>query len=214
MIKALGTKKTIFIIVVLLVDGFIGGAYYSWLQPLRESVSTELQSTKSSVDEKYSEVSRMKGEFVLLQSQLRSFKELEAHGFFNNQDRSVAIDSLSTLSNYAGILAAQLKFSRGQLIADPLADQAGQVVINSPVVISIKSIDDVDVYTFLKLINEKFLGIVDITSIDMNKAETFDVTALRSIGSGKLLPLMGAEIKFNWITMASKDVIAPAEVKN
>ncbi len=211
MLKILGSKRLIFIFVVLGLACAIGYAYYYILVPEHVKSTQELQTSKAAVTQKYADVTRLKEEYVLLQSQLRAYKELEAKGFFNDQDRSAAVDKLDKLSKYAGLLKANLKFGSGQLITDPIADVAGQVVLKSPVTVEAKSIDDVDIYSFIKFIEEKFPGRIDIASFELTRMEIFDTAILRKIGGGAPTPLVEAKIAFDWLTMAPKNVVAPIE---
>lgn len=214
MLKVLGTRKIVFMVLLLGVNLAIGAGYYYWLLPFREQVTRDLDATRAAVEAKYQEVAKMKEEYILLQSQLRAFKELELRGFFNDQDRSNGIEHLGKLSNYAGLLKAKLKFGRGELVADPLADAAGQVVLKSPVTIDVSAFDDVDVYSFIKFIEEKFPGKVDVTSVKLKRTEIFNEAMLRKIGGGSPTPLVEAQLNFDWLTMASKNVVAPAEGGN
>ena len=211
MLKVLGTKRLAFICLVLGLAGVLSYVYYNILLPAHEKSTLELQTSRAAVTEKYAEVTRLKEEYVLLQSQLRSYKELEAKGFFNDQDRSAALDKLDKLSKYAGLLKASLKFGSGQLIADPVAAKADKVVLKSPVTVDAKSIDDVDVYSFIKFIEEKFPGRVDVTSFSLHRMEIFDTGILRKIGVGDPTPLVDAKITFDWLTMAPKNIQAPIE---
>lgn len=214
MLKVLGTKKMTFIVMLLLVSAGIGAGWYYWLLPERELVTQQLQTTQGEVETRRQEVAKMKEEFVLLQSQLKAFKSLEGQGFFNEQDRSAAIEKLEKLSNYAGLLRAKLEFDKGELVIDPLADAAGYAVLRTPVKIITSSIDDVDVYSFVKFIEEKFPGKTDISLVKLNRSEMFNEAILRKIGSGDVFPLIGAEINFDWYTMANKNVVTPAEGGN
>lgn len=214
MLKVLGTKRVALIVVLLAATAGVGSAYYYWLVPAREAVTHELQTTRAAVDQKYAEVAKMKEEFVLLQTQLRSFKELEMRGFFNDQDRSAAIDKLGKMSEYAKLLKAKLKFGKGQVVSDPLADLANQVVIKSPVSVEINSFDDVDIYSFVKFVEEKFPGAVDVTKLKLKRIEIFNEGMLRKIGTGDTAPLVNGELTFDWLTMAPKDKAAPTESGN
>jgi hypothetical protein len=100
------------------------------------------------------------------------------------------------------------------LVADPLADQASQVVLKSPVTVNVSAMDDVDVYSFLKFVQEKFPGDIDVTSMKLKRTEIFNEAMLRKIGGGSASPLIESEIVFDWYTMAPKDVVAPTEGGN
>lgn len=211
MLKVLGSKRLTFICLMVAALAIIGYAYYDFIIPAHEQSTQELETSKAAVTQKYQDVARLKEEYVLLQSQLRSYKELEARGFFNDQDRAAAVDNLDKLSKYAQLLKANLKFGAGATVKDEGADLAGQVVLKSPVDVDVKSIDDVDVYSFIKFVEEKFPGRIDITSFSLNRMEIFDTTILRKIGAGSPTPLVDAKISFDWLTMAPKNVVAPTE---
>lgn len=211
MLKVLGSKRLIFICFIVLALGAVAYGYYNFLIPAHEQSTQELETSKAAVSQKYAEVARLKEEYVLLRSQLKAYKELEARGFFNDQNRAGAVDNLDKLSKYAGLLKANLKFGAGALVQDAGAELAGQVILKSPVSVELKSIDDVDVYSFVKFIEEKFPGRIDLTSFDLDRMEIFDTTLLRKIGSGSPTPLVDAKLTFDWLTMAPKNVIAPVE---
>lgn len=209
MLKVLGSKRVLFLAILLASIIGVGGIYFYVLTPFHDQTKQDLDSTKAAIDQKYTDVAKMKEQYVFLQSQLRSFKELEGRGFFNDQNRSPAVDKLGRLSDYAGLLKANLKFGIGQLIKDPSATLAKQVVLKSPVTVEIKSVDDVDVYSFIKFVDEKFSGDVDVTSVKLKRNEIFNIEILKKIGTGSGTPLVDTELHFDWYTLAPENVIAP-----
>lgn len=211
MLRVLGSKRLTFIFGLLGALAVLVYAYYNFIIPAHEQSTQELEASKAAVTQKYADVARLKEEYVLLRSQLKAYKELEVRGFFNDQNRSAAVDNLDKLSKYAGLLKANLKFGPGALIKDSGADLANQVILKSPVSVDIKSIDDVDVYSFIKFVEDKFPGRIDLTSFNLERIEIFDETLLRKIGSGSPTPLVDAKLSFDWLTMAPKTVVAPAE---
>lgn len=210
--RVLGKKRIIFIAVLL---GSIAALFYFYqevLVPKKMESDAKLQAVQSDVRQKYADVAQMKEEFILLQSQLKKYKELELSGFFSNQDRSRAIEDLEKLSRYAGLLKAGLKFDSGKAVSNPLAVTANQVVLMSPVEVDIEALDDVDVYSFIKFIDEEFEGRVDITFFDIGRVIEFSPELLRQIGGGEPVPVIKSHLRFNWYTMAPKDVVIPIGV--
>lgn len=217
MLKILGSRRVAFLSILAGIIVTVGGVYYYVLIPAHEQSTQELDTTKAAVSKKYADVTRMKEEYVLLQSQLRAFKELEARGFFNDQDRSPAIDSLERLSETAGLLKANLKFGAGVLMKDPKVTEAKQVILRSPVTVDMESIDDVDVYTFIKFVEEKFPGAIDISAFKLERKDIFKIDVLKTISGTSPSPLVSAELRFDWVTMAPENSVAPLEnggVKN
>ena len=214
MIRLMGKKIILFIFFLALLDGGIAAGYYYYLLPMRMEQDQKLSDLKAAVEARRQEVAKMKEEFVLLQSQLRNFKELEYSGFFNNQNRAAATDLLNDLSNKAGLLKASVKIKKGELIADSQAEAAKQVVLKSQVIIPTDSLDDVDVYTFMRFLEQKLPGTVDVTSLKLDRREVLNAAMLRRIGSGVPSPLVNTEIVFDWYTMIPKDVTVPSEKGN
>lgn len=210
MVKGLSNKVVYFILALLAFAGGGGYLVYDYVIPEREQVERQLATTKSAVQAKYDEVARMKEEFVLLQSQLRTFKDLEARGFFNDQDRATAIENFSKLSTRVGILKAKLKFDAGAIVPNDMADLASQIVVKSRGTVDIESLDDVDVYSLVKFMQERFPGSVDITKVSLERAETLNAAMLRQIGSGKPVPMIKGDFEFDWRTMTSNNSTAPA----
>lgn len=209
MVKGLSNKVVLFIVVLLAIGG--GSAYlvYDYLIPAREKGERELSEVKAAVQQKYDEVAKMKEEFVLLQSQLRDFKDLEARGFFNNQDRAEALDNFSKLSARVGILKAKLQYASGEIVPNTMADDAKQVVVKSHGKVEIESLDDVDVYTLVKFMQERYPGSIDITKLELKRTGNLDAESLRDIGSGKPLSLVKGILEYDWRTMTARDTATP-----
>ena len=150
----------------------------------------------------------MKEEFILLQSQLRDFKDLEARGFFNNQNRSEAEENFSKLNNRVGILKASLSYKPGEIVANKMAEDARQIVIRSHGDVEVESLDDVDVYTLLKYMQERYPGSIDVTKLELERVEILNAAMLRKIGGGDPVPLIKGKFEFDWRTMTANDELS------
>ena len=205
MIKILGPKVVIMILLLAIFNALAGYAVYTYLMPLRIQKEAELEALKAETAARYAEVAKLKEEFVSLQNQLREFKSLEAQGYFSNQNRVDAQSSFNTLRELAGLLNTRYSISVGERIEDPAAIAANHVVLKSAVKLQIESLDDVDVYTFVKALEEKFPGSVDITKFELHRDQNITAPLLRQIGSGQPVKLVSSEVEFDWRTMADKD---------
>lgn len=209
MLKILGSKPIFFLMFLILLNAGSGALLFYYLEPEAQASEQQLEQVKAEVEKKRQEVAGMKEEFTLLQSQLRDFKELEARGFFNDQNRVAAQESFEQLRTLSGLLKAKYNIKPGQMVENPLAASANHVVLKSLVEVEMESLDDVDVYSFVKFIQEKFPGSVDVLNIKLDRIELFNVAMLRQIGGGVPTPLVKAHIDFDWRTMAPKDKVAP-----
>lgn len=205
MIKILGTKVVVFILVLIALNAGLGYGVYNYLMPMRAQKEQDLSALQAETQARYQEVAKLKEEFVSLQRQLRDFKELEAQGYFSNQNRVDAQSSFNNLRLLAGLLKTKYEISSGERIDDPAAVEANHVILRSPVRLDIESLDDVDVYTFVKALEEKFPGSVDITAFKLDRDELITAPLLRKIGSGTPVKLVSAKVEFDWRTMADKN---------
>lgn len=211
MIRILGTKAVLYLVLLLLLNGGAAYALYEYVIPMREAKERQLKSLKAEIDARRAEVATFKEEYVLLQSQLRIFKELEKKGFFNNQNRARAKESIAELMGLSGTLKYKLRIMKGELIEDVGATAANHVVIKSPVAIDIDSLDDVDVYTFTMALQNKFPGNVDITGMKLERKELITAALLRQIGGGGAVPLVKSTVEFDWRTMVKNDKLSEFE---
>ncbi len=205
MFKVLGPKVLISLLLMALLTGGTGYGLYEYLIPMRAEKDQELSALKSSIDARRREVAQLKEEYILLKEQLEAFTQLGLQGFFNNQNRVEAQESFDRLRELAGLLNTRYSILSGVLIDDPKASEANYVLLKSPVSLDISSLDDVDVYTFIKALQERFPGNVDIVSVDMMRKLTITAPLLREIGSGDPVKMVEAKISFDWRTMAPKD---------
>lgn len=205
MTRVISTKIQVMIALLAMVCA--GGAYglYDYLIPMKDQKESEVARVRGEIEAKRAEVAKLKEEFVLLQIQLRKFKDLEANGFFNNQNRVKAQESFDKLRQLSGLLKARYDIKSGALSEVKQASDANHVVLMSPVTVEIESLDDVDVYTFIKGLEEKFPGSVDMTRVELKRTEQFSPAVLRKIGAGEPLKLIEATVEFDWRTMANRD---------
>jgi hypothetical protein len=206
LLQILGRNRIIVLVVLVLLNAGAGYALYEFLMPKRAQADQALSQARGQLETKRAEIQKLKEEYVLLQSQLRSFKELEAKGFFSDQSRVAAQESFEKMRTVSGVVRAKYNISAGELVDDMRATDAGYVILRSPIEVELDSLDDVDVYSFLKLIQERFPGKVDIVKMEISKLKDITPEMLRSIGSGNPETLVGSKISFVWRTMAPRNV--------
>lgn len=212
LLQALGRKRVIALFALAILNGLTAYAYYSYFEPQRLESDKQLSVARSDLETKREEIKKLKLEYVLLQSQLRSYKELEAKGFFNDQNRVKAQESFEKLRNISGVLKAKYDIQAGIRVEDAKAKEANYVVLKSPVTVELDSLDDGDIYSFVKLIQERFPGKVDIATINVTKNEKMTSGILRKIGSGEPVTMVKSKIEFDWRTMAPLATIDPSAV--
>lgn len=210
MLQILGRNRVILLVVLAFFNAAMAFGLYQLLAPERIKSEGALSSARSQLEERRSEIQRLKEEYALLQSQIRHFKELESRGFFNDQNRVSARESFEKLRELSGVLKAKYNIKAGELTEDPRADDAGYVILESPISVELDSTDDVDVFSFLKLIQDYFPGKVDIVEMQIQRAENVNSDLLEKMSDGDPVPVVKSRLDFQWRTMASRKALAAA----
>lgn len=210
MLQVLGRNRVILLAVLVFFNAAMAFGLYKILEPERVKADGLLSSARSQLEERRAEIQRLKEEYALLQSQIRYFKELENRGFFNDQNRVTARESFEKLREISGVLKAKYNIKAGELKEDTRADEAGYVILQSPINVELDSTDDVDVYSFLKLIQEYFPGKVDVVSMEIKRAAEINSELLDKMSDGEPVPVVTSKIDFQWKTMASRKALAKA----
>lgn len=187
------------------------GLWLQFLTPAREAVDGELSTAKATLESKRTDISKLKNEYVLLQNQVSQFKDIESIGFFNDQNRVLAQETFEKFRETSGVLKANYTVSAGEEIKNERAASIGHTVLKSPVNIEIESIDDTDLFNFIKLVLEQFPGRSNIESLTVQKADDLTQTTIRDIGSGKPVALIKGSIKYDWLSMMKSKTETPVD---
>ena len=209
MLKILGRKRIVLLAVLGLLAIAFGGLWMQYLAPAREEVERNLSSANSALEAKREDIRKLKKEYVLLQNQISQYEKIKSTGFFNDQNRVLAQETLDGFRATSGVLKANYKVMAGEEVTNERAAGINHMVIKSPVDIEVQSIDDGDFYNFLKLVLEQFPGRNNLEKLTVEKKESLTQDVLRDIGSGKPVSLIKGTIKYNWFSMAKKETVLP-----
>lgn len=210
MLKILGRKRVTVLAILFGLVVLTTGATFQFLIPAREDVENNLSRANSELESKRAEIGRLKKEMVSLKKQITAFKEIEGSGFFNDQNRVLAQETLDEMRAMSGVMKADYSVLAGTEVKNDQADSINHRVLKSPVEIRIESIDDGDFFNFLKLVLEHFPGRSNIMTMDLKKELPLNQENLKLIGAGKPVGLIKSTIKFDWYSMAKKTDPVPA----
>lgn len=201
MIGILG-KKRIFILAVLIgLNVAMAAALYTYLLPEGTRLERVVRSLKTEVASTYADTERLRQEREQIQLQKTRFENLEAAGFFSDQNRVLARTKIEGLQRYTGILSASYNFSPAKIEENPLLAEVGHTVIASPATLTLTAMDDVDVLKFIYWLENGFPGHVSIDRVQLNRVMDINDVTLRAIGSGTETALVKAIVGFKWRTM-------------
>ncbi len=202
--KNIGLSRVFFIACLFLLNVLFFLSLYFYMLPQQKESEQALRVVKESVQSKYAEVLQLRDDFSLLEGRLKEFSALELSGFFEVQNRLRAKEKIGEFSKKAEILKVHIEPKSGEIIESLPVAEAGHVLIKSPYFLKIEAQDDLDVFYFLKMMQTRFLGLVQFEKINIRRSKNLNAPLLRQIGNGQPEVLVKAEVEMNWITMPSK----------
>lgn len=201
MIEIIGFKRLAAILIFLSLNTAAGASVYFYFLPKNESLSKELRSVRASIVQKTQETEGLRTSYQEIQKQKTFFDNLKNSGFFSDQDRIVARQKIESIQAFTNVLEASYSIQPAQIDMNPIAKEAGHIVIDSPVNIKVKALDDYDLYNFIYWMENAFPGFVVLNNLKIERKMDIDAVSLRQIGSGKTEALIEADIEFGWRSM-------------
>lgn len=213
MIRILGIRRILTLVVLLGLNAVVAAGLYLYLLPEHAAKDRELKGLRGQISTKQSDIDRMQIEFDQLAEQQEQFDELREHGFFSAQGRREAEKVFQRIQQEAGVVSAVANIQAGAIEDNEEAMKAEHKILVSPVSIKISAMDDVDVFRYIYLVERFFPGHITVNKITLERQAEITGPILRSIASGTNPQLVTADIEAQWRTMIpQKDVIgAPVE---
>ncbi|MAQ70938.1 MAG: hypothetical protein CL565_01965 [Alphaproteobacteria bacterium] len=205
MIDIIGMKR---ILTIAIIAGFaiiLFAAAYFLMVPQTQTLNGEYQSVSSQASGKRSEVLGLRQEFTELQGTIRNFRILEEEGFFVNQNRLEASEIVENFRDIVGLIKARLEIDPGEILENQMAQEAGHVYLQSKLNLSLEAQDDLEIFAFLKLMQDRFPGELIIEEMSISKTRNLDEVVLRQIGTGTPVTLIQANLIYNWITIPAEE---------
>ncbi len=208
MIKLIGAKRLIIIAVLTGLCIVLAGASYMLIKPENEQVTRELAKLKSDINFKRSETDRFRQEMTEIQSEKNTFQSLQTLGFLGEQSRLEARKRIEAIQSYSRVLSVRYDIAPGKVENAETAADADQVLLKTEIKIDLDALDDADVYKFIHLMENAFIGHISVTSFELERVLDLNEVTLRQIGSGIPAVLVKAKIVLNWQTLLSRQQAA------
>lgn len=205
MIKVLGFRRIVILAALVGINALLGAAAYMHFIPQKEMKERELRGARGQVSTLRADIEALQIEFDQLDEQREEFERLKKDGFFDGQSRRKAELIFKRIQDSSGVVSAVASVSAGKFEENPEATKAKHKILNSPIVIRIEAVNDLDIYRYVYLVNEFFPGHVGIDTIKISREADISGTVLRGIASGKNPPLVTADLKLSWRTMIPDD---------
>jgi hypothetical protein len=216
MIKILGTQRIIILLFLAMASSLLATLLYLYAIPERAKKEAELSSLRGQIATVISDIGKLQIEFDQLAKQQVQFDGLRGRGFFGSQDRREAEIVFKDIQRESGVISASVNLKPGVIEDNEEAQKAEYKILSSPATIVLTSMDDIDVFRYIYLLEKYFPGHVSVESVRIERAAEISATVLRGIATGISPPLVKTEIGITWRTMMpAADVIgastAPVE---
>ncbi len=207
MIGIIGVKRLLILLVLLVINLFLGSVIYLYVLPEKESKDIELRGLRGQLSTVQRDLDKMHIEFEQLKKRQDRFDALKESGFFSDQDRGDAKKILSSVQKQSKVISAIVSVKSG-VVEDNIEDQkSNHKMLISPIEIEIKAFDDGDVYRYIDLLQKQFPGHLSIDEITIKRSRDVTSALLRAIASGASPELVIATIKMSWRTMLPQDQV-------
>lgn len=201
MMQILGLRRVITLAALVAVNLCFAALLYLYLSPHNDDLAQRLNTLTAQVSGKRGDLEKLRGEYQIIEQQKAYFGTLQASGFFSDQNRAIARQRIDQIQKFTGVLAAKYNIGAAGIEKTPDADDAGYVVLNSPISIDIDALDDVDFYNFVYWIENSLPGEVSVSGIKLSRPAEVNEATLHQIGSGTATPLIHGTLKIDWRTM-------------
>ncbi len=204
MIEILGTKRMLRLGALLGVNLLLALILYAYLLPDSKKVDMQMRSLQNQVFEVESDIEKMQIDLQTLKDQEADFDKLKNGGFFQYQSRRDAQNLIEEIQKESSVITSSASIDPGKIVENDEAAKAGRGILVSPMKVSIDAYDDLDIYKYLELLQEKFPGKLSIERIEVSRLVDLSSTILRGIAGGENIPLVSAEVFLTWRTMVDE----------
>lgn len=237
-VKILGPKTLIALAVLAVITIVFAAFSYFFLLPQTSAKVGALTEARTFVDGKRSEIITLRQEYADLQSYMTDFKALEKRGFFNEQNRITARRELDRVVNDSGLIRANYEIKAARPIADinaaggpeaAAADPAAVAdpnaaaatsaaqpsgnykLVVSPIQIEFEAFDDVQVYNFIKRMQDTFQGHIGLRNFTIRPGDVFNQDTYLLIGNGQTVSLINGEMTLLWYNIIPSEKVSVVE---
>ncbi|MAF98014.1 MAG: hypothetical protein CMH26_05190 [Micavibrio sp.] len=205
MIKILGFKRLVILLVLIGINAFVGAVTFGYLSPESLKSERDVRSMRSQNTALRADIERVQVELEQLAEQKGLFEKYREAGFFARQNRRQIEDILKSVQQFSGVTRAAASVNPAEIEENEEAAKANHNVLNSTIEIKIAAFSDVDILRYIFLLKRDFPGHVSVDEINIKRAGEVNGTVLRAIATGSGIPLVNAELVLSWRTMVPEN---------
>lgn len=201
MINVIGTKRSLILISLALLNAAVGGLGYYYIMPEEENSTKRLRTIRGEVSTVRADLEKIRIEFEQLGVQQSDFNTLKEQGFFKPQNRNEARALFQVIQAESGVISAVVSIKPGTIEENEEAQKAKHKILSSRIEIDIKAFDDTNVYKYILLAQKNFLGDLSVDSVDIQRTGEVTPEVLRAILTGSNPDMITAKVVMIWRTM-------------
>ena len=199
--QILGTRRVILLTVLIVANAVLAGGLYLYLMPRAETLQAQLQQLSGQVASKRSAAQTLGSEYGAIQDQKMFFGQLKDAGFFADQNRTMIRGRIGDIQKFSNVLSAKYSVAAATVEHTQAADDAGYVLLDSPITVEVDALDDTDFYTFVYCLENAFPGHVTVDSLTVSRIQELTEPVLKQIGGGVSVPVVRGIVTVSWRTM-------------
>lgn len=211
MIRVIGLRRFLLLAFLggFLVVLFLYGQYI--LQPELIQQQRRLSSNQSEVNEMKTNMDKLVKGISLFEEQKNKFNIVRQYGFFDQQNRVETRQRLNAMQKESRLLSAKYTIKQATTEESDIAKEAGYKILNTEISFVLASVEDLDIYNFIYLMNYGFPGQISIEELTISRDKEVTQPLLRQIGVGEAKPLVQANLKVSWRTMVVDESLSVSE---
>lgn len=179
--------------------------YFAVLLPEAEIVRRNLVGIEADISSAEEEMKILKQNYQTFGQQKTRFDKAEKQGFFDVQSRLAVRQNFNLLKKESGVIKVNFEISPVKILEGGFEEGVNYKVLKSGIKINLEAIDDISLYRFFSLLDEKFPGLVSMEKLTLRKGRDINISVLRQVSEGQRLSLVSAEIEGEWQTLVPEE---------
>ncbi|MGH1399006.1 MAG: hypothetical protein ACRBCT_07315 [Alphaproteobacteria bacterium] len=205
MIGILGFRRVVILLVLLALNAVVAAAWLGYLKPEAIKREREVRFLKTQIASMQGKMEGIRIDPQKIDQQKKYFNVMENAGFFSVQGRREAELILKEIQSMSGVNKAVIDIGKGEKHMRPEIREAQYVVLESPLKIGVFALDDLEIMSYMAMLQSSFPGHLTIGSLQFKRDKEINNTVLRAIAEGKSPDLVSGEVSLVWRTLIKDD---------
>jgi len=204
LMSSIGKKRTILLVVVIVINVVMLGVWQKLLIPQQEQLTTEAASVQATRSKLQTDIRELPAKHAALEASETRYDDLEAHGLFTPQDRIEARGHMGILRQETGLSAVNYSIEPQKTIDTPALAPTEKDLVMSEIKLKMDSLTDHEILKFLDKMQTSFSGLVVLKDFKMTREKELTNENLMSLKNGETTNFVSSEASFEWYSITPK----------